>query len=629
MKFANLKRTLFSFCSTRGGYLLGLYLIFVLFFFFWRVGFLLFNIHLWPDASIVEASFALLQGFKLDSVVAAYALPIPFLAILLLYALPRHGVGLFLRIYYIAIALLLSLIFTSDLLLYGYWNFRLDSTPLFYLRQPQGALDSVSLWLILGALFLWLFSTLILSWLLLRWHKHFFPNSSLRRPYALIYTPAYIVMGGAIFLLIRGGISVATANVGMVYHSSKSFLNHAAINPAFNLIYSLLHDEDLCRGYLFFDEKTLAKHFEPLKRQSEADTDPKLTDSLLCTSRPNIILILMESFSANPVGCLGSTQGLTPAIDRLADEGVLFEQTYANSFRTDRGMVSILSAFPAQPNTSITKYPSKSQQLPSIARALSTAGYSSQMLYGGDIDFASMRSYLMATGYEQITDIKSFDMVHKLSKWGVPDEITMDYLAEDYLRLCKVGEPIFYTLLSLSSHEPFDVPIQRHKHPYLNSIAYTDQAIGTLIARLKKSDQWDNTLLILIGDHGYPYPEKIATPDRPEKYRILHLWAGGCIRQPKRINTICSQTDLAATLLAQLGLKHKEMIYSKNILSSQVEPFAFFCVPNLFGFVDQGGITTWDCDSRSVLYNDGKGQADRIRKGQAYLQSLLLDMSHR
>lgn len=626
----DLKRKIYSWATTRGGYLAGIYLILLLYFLIWHGLFLLFNYKHWPDPLWKEFVDVCYHGLKLDSVVSAYMLPIPFISLLLIYILPRRGIDLFLRVYYAIIGILLAIIFTSDLLLYGYWHFRLDSTPLFYLRHPTGAIDSVNAWMIIGAALGMAVAAALLIRILWGWHRRFLPEQPKHRRYTFIYTPGYFLMAGLIFVLIRGGLSVATANVGMVYHSEKQFLNHAAINPAFSLVYSLKTERDFTKGYLFFDEKTLAQNYDFLAQQASADTDPNKTEKVLTHNRPHVILLLLESFSANPIGALGNSLGLTPHIDSLVNEGLLFEQTYANSFRTDRGMASILSAFPAQPKTSIIKYPAKCQSLPSIARSLSANGYTTHMLYGGDINFAGMRSYLTATGYRRIVDLSSFDAIHRLSKWGVPDEITLEYLAKDYLEQCRQSnKPVFYTMLTLSSHEPFDVPTKRNENPYLNSIAYTDEALGHFVSQLKRSSEWENTLLILIGDHGYPYPEDKATPDRPEKYRILHLWAGGALEKKGRLSTICSQTDVAATLLSQMGFDHSDMPYSKNILSAQVEPYAFFSVPNLFGFVDKEGITTWDCDSKQTLFNEGTHEERRILLGKAYLQNLLMDVSKR
>ncbi|WP_329905032.1 LTA synthase family protein [Porphyromonas pogonae] len=619
-------------CSTKAGYLLGVFLIFMLFFCLQHVIFISYYHSYWHGASAAELFSVFIYGRKLDYVIAAYLLAIPFVGVLMLYFVPARYVQTFLKYYYCLISAVLALIFTVDLGLYGYWNFRLDTTPLFYLRQPKEALGSATLPMILGAIVAFALFTYALAKALVVWNKRFIPEGRVHGHgwRALKYSPAYLLLGGVIFVMMRGGVSVATANVGMVYHCNNQFINHASINPVFSLMYSLNQQSDIAKNYQYFKDEERAAIYRELVDQARADTDPHLTEHVLSTDRPNIILVIMESFSGNAVGCLHGPDSITPHLDKLAGESLLFSQSVANSFRTDRGVVSILSGYPAQPTTSIMKYPDKCATLPSIAGTLSHYGYDTHMLYGGDINFTNTRGYLAATGYKHITDYASFGAKYKLSKWGVPDEVTFDYLAKEYKQLCQAKAPVFYTFLTLSSHEPFEVPIQRSAHPFLNSVAYTDSCVGQFIQTLKQDTAcWDNTLVIFVADHGFPYPENEATPDNPSKYRILHLWAGGALNRKERNEVLCNQTDIAATLLAQMNISHADFGFSRNVLSSQVKPFAFFSSPNLFGFTDSTGVTTWDCDSRTMMYNKGEGADLRIRKGKAYLQTLMEDMQKR
>ena len=156
---------------------------------------------------------------------------------------------------------------------------------------------------------------------------------------------------------------------------------------------------------------------------------------------------------------LGGIPGVMPNLEKIASEGILFTNFYANSFRTDRGLTSILSGYPAQPTASIMKYPAKSQSLPGISKSLRKAGYDTQFLYGGDADFTNMRSYFISMGMDNIVCDRDFPLSQRLSKWGVPDDVTF----EKFYSLIKEQsrEPFMKMFLTLSSHEPFDVPMNR------------------------------------------------------------------------------------------------------------------------------------------------------------------------
>jgi phosphoglycerol transferase MdoB-like AlkP superfamily enzyme len=349
---------------------------------------------------------------------------------------------------------------------------------------------------------------------------------------------------------------------------------------------------------------------------------------LLNTRRPSILLIILESFSANAIGSLGGTPGVTPVLDSLSREGVLFTNVYANSFRTDRGLVSILNGYPAQPTTSIMKYPAKCQSLPSLAKSLTAEGYTAGMLYGGDINYTNMQSYFYSSGYSLITSDRDFPVAARRSKLGVDDEITFDHLYQS-LRERESDAPVFCTFLTLSSHEPFEVPFRRLKHPYLNSVAFTDSCIGDFVGKMRRTPLWKDLLIVFVADHGFRYPERLRE-DEPARYHIPILWIGGAVKEPARIDAIASQTDLAATLLGQLGLPHEGFYFSKDLLDGRYPAYAFYTFSNGFGFVDATGVSTCDNDSnRPITQSPAAGSPERIDKGKALLQTLYDDLGRR
>jgi phosphoglycerol transferase MdoB-like AlkP superfamily enzyme len=564
------------------------------------------------------------HGLRLDGTIAGYLTVIPLLFIIASVWLPDKYLRKGLKVYFGTAAALIATIFAADVALYTFWGFRLDATVFFYIQYPSGAMASIPEALIIRqALFLiaYAFAT---AWFFNRGVLRLLPATPVKQRVG--GTLLLLIAGGLLFLPIRGSVTTSSANVGMVYFSNKQFLNHAAINPAFSLTASLFKQQDFATQFQFFPEDKRAEIYETLHETSHDETLHET--SLLNTKRPDILLIILESFSANTIEALGGTPGVTPHLNKLSEEGVLFTNIYANSFRTDRALVSVLNGYLAQPTTSIMKYPAKTQSLPSISQSLIKEGYVAEMLYGGDINYTNMQSYFFGSGYSKITADHHFPLASRLSKWGANDDVTFDYLYESLLEK-DPNVPLFSTFLTLSSHEPFEVPFYRLDHPYLNSVAFTDSCIGNFIDKIKQTPVWDNLLVIFVADHGFRYPETLKEYE-PLRYHIPILWVGGAVKQSARIETIASQSDLAATLLGQLSIPHGEFAFSKDILNPRQPVFAFYTYSNGFGFVDSTGVSAFDNEGeRPLLQSPQEGSLDRLERGKALLQTLYQDLGNR
>lgn len=586
--------------------------------------FLLYNYSQAAECAWTDWFRVIWHGLKLDCTMSGYLTAFPLLCVLL--SVWLHGAWLkkILKGYFIVMAIAVSALFAVDVALYGFWGFRLDATPLFYLQSPKEAMASIPLLLFVFQLVFfvvyaygiwWFFKKTILAWT---------PDDMVRK--RLSGSLVMIVLGGILFLPIRGGVTTSTANVGMVYFSNNQFLNHAAINPCFSFMVSLAKQQDFASQFNFFKEEERRELFESV---FPPNRDPEQPDvKLLKNSRPNILLILLESFSANVIEVTGGEPDVTPNFNQLSEEGVLFTNMYSNTFRTDRGIVSVLNGYPAQPTTSIMKYPVKSQTLPAIARTLGEEGYVSDMLYGGDINFTNMQSYFFSSGYSKITADRDFPLTQRLNKWGANDDITFTWMY-NYLTNRQEEGPWLSTFLTVSSHEPFEVPYNRLGHLYTNSVAFTDSCLGDFIDKLKQHPVWDDLLVIMLSDHGYRYPDGIQEYD-PLRYRIPMLWTGGAVKEPAVVETIATQTDLAATLLHQLDLPADEYFFSKDIFNPSIPHYAFYTFKNGFGLIDSTGISVYDNDgSRLLLEEPAGGNELRLNKGKAILQTLYDDLGSR
>ena len=583
--------------------------------------FMLYNGSIEKGFGFADYMQVMIHGASLDAATAGYLTAFPFLLVLISIWFRKFPLKKILYGYYILAAALISIIFVVDMALYTFWGFKLDVSVFLYIDSPKEALASVSVGFILLRVLAILLLIALNSWVLLKITPSVL-NATRKR---IAGTAGMLLLGGVLFIIIRGGVTESTSNIGQVYFSNEPFLNHSAVNPDFSLLSSMGKSQDFASEFNFFDEEKRAALFDGLYPTTDGDS----IIQVLNTKRPNILIILMEGFGGAFVEPLGGLPDVTPHFNRLSKEGVFFTNCYANSFRTDRGTVCTFSGYLGLPTASVMKIPAKSRTLPAIAEGLSKAGYKTDFLYGGDINFTNMKSYLLSTGYQRLIANTDFSLAEQTSNaWGVNDDITFEYLYNQ-LRNRKEEGPWHTAFLTLSSHEPFEVPYHRLEDKIPNAFAYTDECLGKFIDRLKQTPAWKDLLVICLPDHGFYYPRE-GSNAMPRFYHIPLLWLGGAVKQPMQVDKIMNQTDLAATLLGQLGLEHTAFTFSRNVLGSDYKyPFAFYSFNNGFSFRDSTGVTVFDNNSGSILFNEPEADESRLDKGKAILQTVYDDLGNR
>lgn len=596
------------------------------------------------DNIFTELPAVIWHGLPLDLSMAGYLSVIPgFLSIAVVW-LKRDLVKPIMNIYFIIASLFITCSFLLNASLYPYWKYPLDSTPLFYFfTSPADAIASVSIWQVILSIVILIVLT-IGVWFTLRMRgekrqqysrysygyggfgsgkRNRFDDFDRHRGRTSIIL---LLLTGLLFLPIRGGITVSTMNTGQAYYSQNAYLNHSAVNPLFSLLESITHQEDFASQYRFMKDKEADKIFATMTSTSDENTYPLLNVATFKKGTPDILIVIMESFASDIMPSMGSYKDVAVCLDSIAQQSILFTRFYANSFRTDRGMVSILSGYPAQPTTSIMRYPRKTSQLPSIARNLAKyKNYKTTYYYGGDADFCNMRSYLVSQGYQHIISDANFPIEDKLSKWGVPDHIVAARMMEDIKAQQNEKRPMLRILQTSSSHEPFEVPYHRLKDKRLNAFAYTDSVMGAIVREYRKLPRWKNTLIVFVPDHVGGYKENLNDHDR-SRYQIPLILAGGAISRPMKVGIIGSQHDIAATLLGQLGVEHREFTFSKNIMSDATPKFAFFAVNDAFGIVSEENSLIYDNRAKRIVYDKGE-KGFNLKRGQAYLQKLYDDLA--
>lgn len=595
-------------------FLINVYLLFIAFFVLLKPVFMLRYNDIYRQAPVSEWFKIIYEGFSMDISVASYIIsPIIIFLIISIWCGGRWYKYVNM-IYLGIISALVSIVAITDLLLYSYWGFRIDATPIFYLANPSDALASAKIWEIVV-----LVSATIVIFFTLYTPLRKFSNSigNWQKPSKKILSTAiFILLAGITFIGIRGGIGTSTMNIGRAFYSTEIKYNHAAVNPIFSLLYSLTHQNNFGDYARFMNDEEADEIFKNIF--SENIYIPTDDESWLRDRKPNIVLIILEGFSKGAL--INNGIEIAPNILKLSQEGITFNNVYANSFRTDRGIFSVVDGFPALPTTSVMKYPDKMVTFPSLINAIKEQGYETSFLYGGDANFTNMRSFFATGGCDEfITDVE-LNVSRIESKWGANDHITFDYLKNDILNY-KKEKPFLKTFLTLSSHEPFEVPFKKFENPYLNSVAYTDSCLGDFIDKIKLTEVWNKTLFVLIPDHGVSY--LLGYNDRgKESHSIPMVWCGGAIKEAKEIDKYASQSDMASTLLAQLGIDYSKFKYSRNIADTTLTNFAYWTFPNGFAMANDSNFVIYDCDANTATTLEGDENEQLLQQGKAILQKL-------
>ena len=600
---------------------LGCYSLFWLsLFFFGRLFFILVQYRDSFQFTLSELSATFLHGSKLDVSTIGYFLLIPILIYIPEVWFTGNWYRNFLRWYTNILISVSSFIIVSDANLYSFWGFRMDYTPVLYLRTPVEALASVSTFKLIQFCTSLIFMTFLLIYIYNKLIDRLFIDFPAIRS-RMAGTLFFMFLIGALIIPIRGGFGLAPINAGTVYFSKKMFLNHTAINAVWNVGSSAFAQKPVKNPYEFGDIAGASELVDSLT------FNKRIPVKILNLKRPNILLFVLESFSGYLIGPIGGDPAITPNFNRFIGEGIFFSDFYASGNRTDKALPAILDGYPAQPAQSIIKEPNKTQSLPGITKILNKEGYSSSFWYGGDINFANFNSFVIGSGFHDIVTKNDFNPSEYNSKWGVHDHILLGKL-KDSMKVNK--EPFFKVVLTLSSHEPFDIPEEPvfkgsgDLIKYKNSVFYVDKSLGAFIDWAKKTDWWKNTLVIMVADHCCRISSDLPLYSQ-EVFKIPMLWMGGALSvKGSKIDKLGSQVDIAVTLLNQLGLQGS-FPFGKDLLSKQSKSFAFYTYNEGFAFITDSSAVIYDQKLKKTVMNEGKNPEYAENLGKAYLQVLFND----
>ncbi|MCM1337892.1 MAG: sulfatase-like hydrolase/transferase [Candidatus Amulumruptor caecigallinarius] len=564
------------------------------------------------------------HGLRLDMAVAAYLTAIPTILTVIWLWKPVKALRIIINIYLILVAAAVGVILTMNSVLYSFWRFPLDMTPVFYFTtSPEAASASVS-WLYITGVVIIIAVVSAAVYVIERgaWKMPVKPPTS--RKSRLRLTAGCVVISGVLFLFMRGGFTVATLNPGAAYFSDRQPLNHAAINPAFNLLYSATHQNKLGTLGRYMDEQSAADIFVRTREYHHEGCDSIMVVNDL---RPDIYLIIWESLSNQLVPSLGG-EPIATHLDSIAKGGLSWRNFYANGFRTDRGIPAIISAIPSPPAVSVMKLSDVMEDRQSIASVLRHAGYDTYYYYGGDINFTNMNAYLVSAHFNHIISDRNFPLGQRLSKWGVHDGPLADRVASE-LPQTEYEAPRLTVIQTSSSHEPFDVPVSfvrfANQPPAVNAFAYTDSVVASLVKRIEESPRGRKSLIVITGDHWGCYPENLMDPDA--RHRIpLVVTGGALLRRGETLDAYGSQVDIAPTVLHWLGLPANSFTFGRVLTHEDTPLYAFWFDSDRAAVINADGMAIINVDNGDVVAESGDPSlATTLR---AYLQTLYDSLSH-
>jgi len=605
-------------------YILRLIFFWITYFSFFRILFFIYHYSKIPNNNYGETLWAFLYALPLDISTACWLSLFSYFLWIIQAFYRTRAVDLINKFANYFLISIITILCFANVKIFEEWGTLISNRIFDYLLYPTEITSSISWWTFLFLLVI-LFICIFIG---IKLYKLIVSNFSAPIENNFLKIGKIIITSCLLFIGIRGGFQLIPVNESSVYYSTIQVNNYIAINPAWYFVHSVAEANDKNNPYSFYE------NINDAKRETEKLFVIKDTTSLsiLKVTKPNIIFIILESWTADLVEKLGGEKGITPHFTELTNEGLLFTQMYSSGYRSEQGLISIMSGFPAPPINSIITTPTKAEKLPSLNIELSKLGYQSSFYYGGEAEFGNMKTYLLSTNCGKIIDKRNFKEEQLNSKWGAHDEYILLRQIED---LKKEKQPFVSTVFTLSTHEPFEVPVQSsyngndEANLFKNAAHYSDYCLNNYFNEAKKQAWYNNTLFVLIADHGHRLPMQ-RDLNGPESKRITALITGGALKDSlrgKTIDKICNQHDITTTLLNQLNIDSKKFTWSKNIFNGYVNEFAYYSNENALGWVTPKQQLMYYFASKSTglaINSVERKNVDeqQLQQAKAYLQTL-------
>ena len=374
-------------------------------------------------------------------------------------------------------------------------------------------------------------------------------------------------------------VALAPAHLAVNINSGRKNVNRVADEVAANGIYTFVNAAvnshlDYNQFYATLDHDQAVARARQLVAQPNTEfipgADHPLARRVTYAQPPkplHVIVLLQESLGAEFVGTYSQRPGLTPKLDRIAEESLVFMRTYASGTRTVRGMEGVTASFPPVPPESIVKR-SKNEGMFNWSTVMKLNGYTPTFIYGGYGTFDNMNYFFGNNGY-RVIDRTDMPKPNFGNIWGVSDEDLYRNAFRVFDEQHQKGERIFSVVMSTSNHKPFTFPagvpgVKTEGGGREAGVRYADYAIGWFIGELKKKPYFDNTLVVIVADHGARAYGRASIP--LPTYEIPFMVYSPKHVAPGKFDGLTSQLDVAPTVLGLLNISHDSQFFGKDTL---------------------------------------------------------------
>ncbi len=430
-----------------------------------------------------------------------------------------------------------------------------------------------------------------------------------------------LVCLSSLFLAARGSLGNDQINWGKAFYSKNNLANQLALNPVFNLYRNIyyaqkIEKENFYEKVRYFDsnQKAIAYAQEKIAPGNFLNKSYPFYKKVTAYGEPkklNVVLVILEEFSAELTGATGYDKGLTPHFDALAKRGLLCTQFFSCGQRTNKGLSATFCSWPPLVGKSMMVQTEGQQKISTLASVLKDKNYQTWFCYGGDVQYDNMQGFLINKGFDNFVSSKDFARKDYLNKWGVADELVFNKMIQIADSAYSDKKPFLLTMMSLTNHPPYTVPDYRYGqvlegddlNANYNTFKYVDWCIGQFMEKMSKKPYFNNTLFVFVGDHS-----KTFHRDLPFDYRksfVPALFYAPRHITPDRIEQISNQMDIAPTILGVLNMDYEASFWGKDLREySPSENYAFIVRNSKFGYLQGDYYLTGNFGSKgSELYN--------------------------
>ena len=616
-------------------YLLTIHIGALLFFFIFRFILFVSTDHQFPENiqnDVALQAIAFIKGVWFDNVIACYILLLP-LVILWIAGICNYTAKWLYKataVYFIVFYSLSFIISAANIPYFGYFFKTINSS--IYNWFGYGATTAG---MIFGEtsfyfpIFLGVVSILAFGWGAITLSSYFYrlsikiPNSISRIHRIAVFVTGAACIGLCLFG-IRGRMGYNPIKVSQAYYCEDPFLNQLGVNPVFNLLTSTLDDNRKENRYLHLmpEQEAILEVQKLLDRKGIAEISPiarEIKQSANATPK-NVVLIFMESMSANLMGSFGSAKNLTPFLDSLYQQSLSFSHFYSSGIHTNHGMYSTLYSFPAI----MKRNAMKGSVIPiysGLPTILKDNGYQNLFFMTHESQYDNMNAFFRTNGFDEIYAQENYPAEKVVNSFGVQDDFLYQYALPVLNKKAASGHPFFTVLLSISNHPPYVIPDYFRPHsekPEDQIVEYADWSIKQFMTEAGKQPWFDNTIFVLLGDHG----KLVGSPESeiPQSYNHIPLMIYGKGIQPEIKDQFGGQIDVAPTLLGLLNISYIQNNFGIDLLKEQ-RPCMFYTADNLIAARDTTHLYIYSPDNQQEFrYEQAENELHFAESSQAFEQ---------